>query len=36
VTEQDLEREFREFGEIESVQVNKDDNGENKGFGFVQ
>ena len=36
VTEQDLEAVFSPFGELEFVQLQKDDSGRSRGYGFVQ
>ncbi|KID95295.1 RNA splicing factor Pad-1, partial [Metarhizium majus ARSEF 297] len=36
VTEQDLQAVFEPFGELEYVQLQKDDNGRSRGYGFVQ
>ncbi|GJD01892.1 CC1-like family splicing factor [Colletotrichum higginsianum] len=36
VTEQDLQAVFEPFGELEFVQLQKDDNGRSRGYGFVQ
>ncbi|KAK2600178.1 Phosphatidylinositol-3-phosphatase SAC1 [Conoideocrella luteorostrata] len=36
VTEQDLQAVFEPFGLLEYVQLQKDDNGRSRGYGFVQ
>ncbi|KAK3387598.1 hypothetical protein B0H63DRAFT_161145 [Podospora didyma] len=36
ITEQDLQTVFEPFGELEFVQLQKDDNGRSRGYGFVQ
>jgi RNA-binding protein 39 len=36
VTEQDLQTVFEPFGELEFVQLQKDDTGRSRGYGFVQ
>lgn len=36
VTEQDLQAVFEPFGELEFVQLQKDENGRSRGYGFVQ
>jgi RNA-binding protein 39 len=36
VTEQDLQAVFEPFGELEFVQLQKDDSGRSRGYGFVQ
>jgi len=36
ITEQDLQNVFEPFGELEFVQLQKDDNGRSRGYGFVQ
>lgn len=36
VTEQDLQAVFEPFGELEFVQLQKDDTGRSRGYGFVQ
>lgn len=36
VTEQDLQAVFEPFGELEYVQLQKDENGRSRGYGFVQ
>lgn len=36
VTEQDLQAVFEPFGELEFVQLQKDDQGRSRGYGFVQ
>jgi RNA recognition motif-containing protein len=37
VTDEDLRREFEEFGQVESANVIKDKySGESRGFGFVE
>ncbi|KAF2148444.1 splicing factor, CC1-like protein [Myriangium duriaei CBS 260.36] len=36
VTEEDLEGVFSQYGEVEFVQLQKDDNGRSRGYGFVQ
>lgn len=36
ITETDLENIFEPFGELEFVQLQKEDQGRSKGYGFVQ
>ncbi|KEY67420.1 hypothetical protein S7711_05948 [Stachybotrys chartarum IBT 7711] len=36
VTESDLQAVFEPFGELEFVQLQKEDNGRSRGYGFVQ
>ncbi|KAL5612024.1 hypothetical protein BROUX41_000413 [Berkeleyomyces rouxiae] len=36
VTEQDLQTVFEPFGDLEFVQLQKDDTGRSRGYGFVQ
>jgi RNA-binding protein 23/39 len=36
ITEKDLEDIFGQYGEVEFVQLQKDDNGRSRGYGFVQ
>jgi RNA-binding protein 39 len=36
ITEKDLEAVFSPFGELEFVQLQKDDSGRSRGYGFVQ
>ena len=36
ITEEDLRAVFEPFGELEYVQLQKDDSGRSKGYGFVQ
>lgn len=36
ITEEDLQNVFDPFGELELVQLMKDDNGRSRGYGFVQ
>ncbi|KAK3944526.1 hypothetical protein QBC46DRAFT_251766 [Diplogelasinospora grovesii] len=36
ITEQDLQNVFEPFGELEYVQLQKDDSGRSRGYGFVQ
>lgn len=36
VTEQDLQAVFEPFGELEFVQLQKDEQGRSRGYGFVQ
>jgi RNA-binding protein 39 len=36
ITEGDLENVFDPFGELEFVQLQKEDNGRSRGYGFVQ
>jgi RNA-binding protein 39 len=36
VTEEDLRDVFSPFGELEFVQLQKEENGRSKGYGFVQ
>lgn len=36
ITEDDLKNVFDPFGEIEAVQLQYDDNGKSRGYGFVQ
>ena len=36
VTESDLRAVFQAFGELEFVQLQKDENGRSRGYGFVQ
>ncbi|KAK3683903.1 RNA splicing factor Pad-1 [Podospora appendiculata] len=36
ITEQDIQNVFEPFGELEFVQLQKDDNGRSRGYGFVQ
>ena len=36
VTEQDLQAVFEPFGELEFVQLQKDETGRSRGYGFVQ
>lgn len=36
VTEQDLQAVFEPFGELEFVQLQKDDMNRSRGYGFVQ
>ncbi|KAJ9133538.1 RNA-binding protein rsd1 [Pleurostoma richardsiae] len=36
ITEQDLQNVFEPFGELEFVQLQKDENGRSRGYGFVQ
>jgi len=36
ITEQDLQTVFEPFGELEFVQLQKDDAGRSRGYGFVQ
>ena len=36
VTEADLTDVFKHFGELEFVQLQKDENGRSRGYGFVQ
>lgn len=36
ITEQDLQNVFEPFGELEFVQLQKDDGGRSRGYGFVQ
>lgn len=36
ITETDLQNVFEPFGELEYVQLQKDDNGRSRGYGFVQ
>lgn len=36
VTEQDLQAVFEPFGELEFVQLQKDDTNRSRGYGFVQ
>ena len=36
ITETDLQNVFEPFGELEFVQLQKDDTGRSRGYGFVQ
>ena len=36
ITEEDLNSVFMPFGELEFVQLQKEDQGRSKGYGFVQ
>jgi len=36
ITETDLQHVFEPFGELEFVQLQKDENGRSRGYGFVQ
>ncbi len=36
ITETDLQNVFEPFGELEFVQLQKDDGGRSRGYGFVQ
>lgn len=36
ITEEDLENVFNPFGELEFVQLQKDDTNRSRGYGFVQ
>lgn len=36
ITEQDLQNVFEPFGELEFVQLQKDETGRSRGYGFVQ
>lgn len=36
ITEQDLQNVFEPFGELEFTQLQKDDTGRSRGYGFVQ
>lgn len=36
ITEADLQHVFEPFGELEFVQLQKDENGRSRGYGFVQ
>jgi RNA-binding protein 39 len=36
ITENDLQNVFEPFGELEFVQLQKDENGRSRGYGFVQ
>jgi len=36
ITEQDLQNVFEPFGELEFVQLQRDDTGRSRGYGFVQ
>lgn len=36
ITEQDLRTVFEPFGELEFTQLQKDETGRSKGYGFVQ
>jgi RNA-binding protein 23/39 len=36
ITENDLQNVFEPFGELEFVQLQKEENGRSKGFAFVQ
>ena len=36
VTEEDLRAVFEAFGELEFVQLQRDENGRSRGYGFVQ
>ena len=36
ITEQDLQNVFEPFGELEFVQLQKEDTGRSRGYGFVQ
>lgn len=36
ITESDLRNVFEPFGELEFVQLQKDDTGRSRGYGFVQ
>ena len=36
ITETDLQNVFEPFGELEFVQLQKDDSGRSRGYGFVQ
>lgn len=36
ITEDDLKNVFEPFGELEFVQLQKEDQGRSKGYGFVQ
>ena len=36
ITEEDLKQVFVPFGELEFVQLQKEDQGRSKGYGFVQ
>lgn len=36
VTEQDLQAVFEPFGELEFVQLQKEEDGRSRGYGFVQ
>ena len=36
ITENDLKNVFEPFGELEFVQLQKDENGRSKGYAFVQ
>lgn len=36
ITESDLRNVFEPFGELEFVQLQKDDSGRSRGYGFVQ
>jgi RNA-binding protein 23/39 len=36
ITESDIQNVFEPFGELEFVQLQKDENGRSRGYGFVQ
>lgn len=36
ITEEDLKQVFEPFGELEFVQLQKEDTGRSRGYGFVQ
>lgn len=36
ITESDLQNVFEPFGELDFVQLQKDENGRSRGYGFVQ
>lgn len=36
ITESDLQKVFEPFGELEFVQLQKEDQGRSRGYGFVQ
>lgn len=36
ITEHELQNVFEPFGELEFVQLQKDENGRSRGYGFVQ
>jgi RNA-binding protein 39 len=36
ITEQDLQNVFEPFGELEFVQLQKEEGGRSRGYGFVQ
>lgn len=36
ITEQDLQNVFEPFGELEFVQLQKEEQGRSRGYGFVQ